>query len=452
MTQWLPLPYGAFGELLRDPGKFLLRSREQFGDVFRFRIGPLPVYFLYHPRHVRRVLYEHQKNYQRGWHYDLLRCEFGANLVVSEGPHWLRQRKLAQAAFSRERLAEYAGAMVEATARMLARWREMATAAERCEIDVGREMMRVTLEIAGRTLFSRDVSDEADDVGSAFRVVSEFLHRILSRRFTTPPIWIPTPSSLRFRRAVRTLNEIVLSLVRQRRADPQDRGDLLSMLIEARDEETGESMTDDQVRSEALTFLIAGHETTATALMWTWYLLASHEEIRRRVREEALTVLGANAAPTMADAARLTFVRMAIEEAMRLYPPIWAVPRQAVRDDEIDGYRIPARSNVLLCQYVTHRHPEVWESPERFDPLRFAPERLAERPKGAYFPFLGGPHQCIGNEFAMLEMQLLVALVLREFDLELVPGQTIRPLGSITLRPDGPVRIVLRPARIPQRV
>jgi cytochrome P450 len=239
------------------------------------------------------------------------------------------------------------------------------------------------------------------------------------------------------------LNEIVLALIRDRRGEGRDHVDLLSILLQARDDETSAVMTDDQLRSEALTFFIAGHETTATALTWTLYLLASHPAIRQKVREEAIAVLG-DRLPTIGDVPRLHLTRMVLEESMRLYPPVWAVARQPVSDDKMDGYRIPARSTVVVCSFVTHRHPAFWEQPDVFDPGRFAPERVAERPKGAYFPFLGGPHQCIGNEFAMLEMRLLVAMVLREFDLELLPGQVIRPVGSLSLRPSGPVRMILR--------
>lgn len=443
ITHWIPLPYGAFREFLREPLDFQLRARERFGDLFRFRIGPLLIHFLYHPDHVRRILHDHQKNYLRGWQYRLLRRLFGDNLVVSEGDYWMRQRRLAQPAFLRQRLAGYAEVMVDATSELLARWREVAAAGK--AVDIAPEMSRVALAIAGRTLFSRDVSDEADAVGKSFSVIGAYLEKRFNRPFTTLPVWMPTPINLGFKRATRTLNAIVLSLIRDRRREGRDHGDLLSMLMEARDEETGEAMSDEQLRSEALTFFLAGHETTTTALTWTWYCLAAQPALREQVPEEALTVLG-DRRPTNADVSRLNLARMVIEEAMRLYPPIWAVPRQAVHDDEISGYRIPARSTVVLCPFVTHRHPDFWENADVFDPDRFAPERAAGRAKGAYFPFLSGPHQCIGNEFAMLEMHLIVAMVLREFDLELLPGQAIQPRGSLVLRPSAPVRAAVRRA------
>ena len=267
IAQWVPLPYGEFRPFLRDPLDFLLRARERFGDVFRFRIGPLLIHFVYHPDHVRRVLHDNPKNYLRGWQYHLLRRLLGDNLVVSEGDSWRRQRRLAQPAFQRQRMAGYADVMVDATSQLVARWYDIASAGK--SIDIAPEMSRLALAIAGRTLFDRDVSHEADAVGGAFAVAGRYLERRLNEPFTSPPAWVPTPANLRFKEAVRTLNEIVLALVRERRHEGRDHGDLLSMLMQARDEETGESMTDDQLRSQALTFLLAGHETTATALTWT---------------------------------------------------------------------------------------------------------------------------------------------------------------------------------------
>jgi cytochrome P450 len=439
-TQWIPLPFGAFGEVLRDPLGFQLRARERFGDVVRFRNGTILVHFLYHPDHVRRVLHDCQKHYLRGWQYRLLRRLFGDNLVVSDGDFWMRQRRLAQPAFHRDRLAKYAEVMVDATGQMLGRWGD--AAAEQA-IDVWREMSRLTLAIAGRALFSQDASQEADAVGREFGIVASYLEQRFNKPLTLP-VWVPTATNRQFKAAKRTLYAIVQEFIRERRREGGDRGDLLSMLMQARDEETGEQMTDEQLCCEALTFLIAGHETTATALAWTWFLLASHAAVRQRVREEIEAVLG-DRPPTAADVPRLRMTRMVIEEAMRLYPPIWALTREAVVEDEVGGYRIPAGSMIVLSPFVTHRHPDFWEKPDVFDPDQFSAERVAQRPKGAYFPFLSGPHQCIGNEFAMLEMCLIVAGVLQKFDLELRPGQAIQPKASLALRPNGPVWVMLKP-------
>ena len=441
VSVWLPQG------ILARPARLSASAREQFGDVFRSRIGPTLVHFLYHPDHVRRVLYDHQKNYPRGWHYRLLRSLLGNGLVASEGDHWRRQRRLAQPAFHRKRLSGYAQVMVDATSRMLGRWEENVGSGN--DLDVGVEMSRLALAIAGLTLFGRDPSQEADVVGGAFGVLARYLEQRFNHPFTSPPAWVPTAGNRRMKDAARTLNHIVLALIQERRREDQDHGDLLSMLMQARDEETGEAMTERDLCSEALTFLVAGHETTSTALTWTWFLLGSHPLIRQRVREEVAHVLG-DRLPTCDDVPHLIATQMVIEESMRLYPPVWAVAREAAREDEIGGYRIPARSTVFLSPFVTHRHPAFWEQPEVFDPDRFTSERMAQRPKGAYFPFLGGPHQCIGNEFAMLEMCLLVAMVLQRFDVELLPDQAILPKAALTLRPSAPVRVVLKRGLPPQ--
>jgi cytochrome P450 len=426
---------------LRDPLGYQLRARERFGDVFRSHIGPTLVHFLYHPDHVRRVLYDHQKNYPRGWHYRLLRSLLGNGLVASEGDYWRRQRRLAQPAFHRQRLSGYAQVMVESASAMLVRWDGVA--AEGSTLDIGAEMSRLTLAIAGLTLFSRDASQEADVVGRAFGVLARYLEHRFNHPFISLPAWVPTASNRRMKDAAQILNGVVLALIRERRREGRHHGDLLSMLMQARDEEAGEAMTEEQVRSEALTFLVAGHETTSTALTWTWFLLGTHSSNRQRVREEVGRVLG-DRLPTIDDVPHLIATRMAIEESMRLCPPVWALAREAAHEDEIGGYRIPARSTIVVSPFVTHRHPAFWEQPELFDPDRFNPERVAQRPKGAYFPFLGGPHQCIGNEFAMLEMCLIVAMVLQRFDTELLPDQAILPKAALTLRPSAPVLVALK--------
>lgn len=425
--------------VLRDPLGYQLRARDRFGDVFRSRIGML-VHFLYHPEHVRHVLYDHQKNYLRGWHYRLLRNLLGDNLVVSEGDHWRRQRRLAQPAFHRQRLCEYANVMVEATRSMLARWD--ALAANGHSVDIGREMSRLTLAIAGLTLFNRDPSAKADIVGRTFGILAAYLEQRFNHPFTSLPAWVPTSANLRMKEAMRSLNGVVLALIRERRRERQDHADLLSMLMQAKDDETGEAMTEQQLCSEALTFLVAGHETTSTALTWTWFHVASDKSIHWKLQDEIGRVLG-DRLPTFEDVPRLTMTRMVIEESMRLCPPVWAVAREAVEDDEIGGHRIPARSTVILSPYVTHRHPQFWEQPEVFDADRFTPDRVAQRVKGAYFPFLGGPHQCIGNEFALLEMCLIVSMVLQRFNVELLPDQVIRPKAGLTLRPSSPIQIAL---------
>lgn len=435
ITHRIPVPYGQWAELLADPLGFQSRAQERFGDIFRFTIGPVVVHFLYHPDHVRRVLYDHQKNYLRGWHFALLRRVFGKNLTVSEGAFWLRQRRLAQPAFNRQRLAEYSKVMVDAASDLVSRWHSLPPDQP---IEARRELSRLTLAITSRTLFDRDASGEANEVGQAFGVLGEYFEYRLDHPISAAPSWVPTATNRRFKNAVSTLNEVVRQIIRERFRDETDHGDLLSMLIAASDEDTGERMTEDQLRAEVINFLLAGYETTATALTWTFYLLASHTAVCQRVRDEIKKVIG-DRLPVASDAAQLPYLRSVIYESLRLYPPVWIVPRQVVKKDEIDGFRIPRRSTVFLCPYITHRHPDFWEEPEVFNPDRFTADRVTQLPKGAYFPFLGGAHQCIGNEFAMLEMQLAIARVLQEFEISVMPDQVIRPKASLGLWPSGPV-------------
>jgi cytochrome P450 len=269
-------------------------------------------------------------------------------------------------------------------------------------------------------------------------VLGQYFDHRFNHALTSPPLWVPTPINRRLKSAVAKLNEVVAGIVQERLRDKSDHGDLLSRFVQACDEETGERMTEDQLRSEVLTFLLAGHETTATALTWIWVLLGSHEPIRQRVRDEVKAVVG-DRLPTAVDAAQLQFTRCVILEAIRLYPPIWIIPRHVVAEDEIAGFRIPKGSTMVLCPYVTHRHPDFWAAPETFDPDRFTPERAAGRPKEAYIPFLSGPHQCIGNEFSILAMQLIIARMIQEFEITLPSDQVVKPKASLGLWPEGPV-------------
>ena len=436
-----PLHLGALRAVTRDPLSFQLQARERFGDIVRIRIGPLVSHFLYHPDHVYRVLVERQKNYLRGWQYRLLQRVFGDNLVAAEGPYWMRQRRLAQPSFHRQRLASYCDSMVRATEELLKCWHSKAKAGD--AVDVGPEISQLAYSIAGRTLLNLDVGNEADAIRTSFVTVAEYLDYRFKNPITALPLSLPSPGNIRFKRAKQTLEDTMTAIIQRRRREGIDQGDLLSMLIQARDEETGEQMTDRQLRTEALTFLIAGHETTARSLLWTIYLLATRPEFRERLRQEAATVFSGRL-PTIDAAAQLDDCRLVIEESLRLYPSVWLIARQAAAEDEIGGFRIPARSDVVLSQFVTHRHPDIWEDPEAFDPDRFTAARSADRPKGAYFPFLLGPHQCIGNEFAMLEMQIIIAMVLQRFDFSLLIDQPIEPRASLTLYPSAPVRIKLR--------
>lgn len=426
VRQLLPLPYGFVLESRRDPLGFLRRSADLYGDVFRTQVGPMVIHLLSHPDHVRHVLQDRHKNYPRSWHYRFTKLVIGNGLVATEGEVWRKQRRLLQGAFQPQRVAEFAPPMVEATSEMLDRWSAGAV------FDAHQEMIRLTLRIVGKTLLGVELGGHADKIGPAVTEALAYLdYRI--NTLLAPPLAVPTPRNLRFRRARRVIDELIFEIIRERRRGPGT-NDMLSMLLSVRGDENGAGMSDQEVRDQVITFIGAGHETTAVSLTWTLYLLTQHPEWEARVREEVESVLSGRR-PMVADLTRLQTVRRVIEESMRLYPPVFGVVRDVVEDDVIGGYHIPASTSVVVSQHVTHRHPEFWEEPDRFDPDRFLSERSAGRPRFAYFPFLGGPHHCIGAEFAMMETTLIVAMILQRFRLRLAPGAVVEQLPLLTQRP-----------------
>jgi cytochrome P450 len=415
--------------LMRAPLPYLEKMFRQYGDVVHLRMLNLHVYAIAHPDGIRHALQDNHRNYTKSADYQILARLLGNGLVTSEGALWLRQRRLMQPMFHRQKIAAFGAMMTECTGEMLERWSGRAQSGE--AFDVVSEMMRLTLHIVGRALLTMDLTSHADQVGRNMTIANESLSEF---NLSTLMPWLPSPRNLRFKRATRELRSLVLNIIADRRRDARDYGDLLSMLLAARDEETGEAMSDEQLRDEVLTLILAGHETTATALSWTWYLISQHPQVERKLRAELDEVLGGRP-PAMADLVNLNYTGMVIDEAMRLYPPVWAIGRAAIEDDEIMGYRVPRGSNVMLSQWMTHRHPKFWENPERFEPERFSAEQAAGRPRYAYFPFSGGPRQCIGNIFALTEANLILAAVAQKYSPRLVPGHRIEPYPLITLRP-----------------
>jgi cytochrome P450 len=415
-------------EFRRDNLAFYTRCAREYGDVVSFRLGPHRVVQLNHPDLVEHVLVTGNRHFNKNF-FALrhLHAVLGNGLITSEGDFWLRQRRLAQPAFRRDQLAVYGDLMVACAERRLAGWRAGDTR------DVHAEMMHLTLEIAARTFFDLDVTGDAADVGAAFEVVQDAFNEQVGSLFV-PPRWLPTPGNLRLRRAIARLGTVIQDLIRQRRADGRDRGDLLSRLLHARDED-GSGMTDRQLRDEAMTLLLAGHETTALALSWTWYLLAQHPEAEERLAAELRAVLGGRP-PTVADLPRLAYAGRVLLESMRLYPPVYAIGREAREGCEVGGYRLPAGTAVLLCQWVLHRDPRFFVDPEKFDPDRWADGLAGRLPRYTYFPFSGGPRVCLGSTFAVQEALLVLATVAQRFHFTLAPGQRITPKPCITLRPE----------------
>jgi len=430
---------------LRDgPHAFLLQIARQYGDVVRYPVGPLAVYLVVHPDGVKRVLQDNAKNYSKDtFQYNLLSSITGRGLLTSDGDFWLRQRRLAQPAFHKQRIAGFSGLMMAYAEAMLARWDGFAARGE--PIDVAAEMMHVALQIVGKALFSIEIGDQADELAQATLVVLDHIVG-RARTFGIVPQWLPTPGNLRYRRALQTLEGAINATIASRRRDSGDpaRADLLAMLMSAREVETGEGttipeaersgMTDRQLRDEMMTLLIAGHETVASALAWVWYLLATDPAAEAKLHAELAAVLGGRA-PEVDDLPDLRYTLAVFEEALRLYPPAWIITRKALADDVIGGYRVPANALVVTSPYVTHRQAAVWPEPEVFDPDRFAEARVAERPRFAFYPFGGGPRLCIGDQFALTEARLIIASVAQRYRLRLVPGHPIAVEPGVTLRP-----------------
>jgi len=445
LRRLVPLPYGWVARSRRDPLGFLCDGLRRYGDVFRFQIGPLVFHQLAHPDHVKHVLLDHAKNYPRSWHYDRAGVVVGAGLVTTEGPAWRRLRRMAQPSFHAQRVAALAGVMTAATDAMRQRWLAYAWTGE--PLDVAAEFVTLTLRIVGRALLGIDLGGEADQIGPAMTTALAYLEYRLANLLSLP-LSVPTPRNLRARRALATLDAIVFAIIARRRSAPEaerDTGDLLAMLLATKDEETGSGLTDRELRDQVLTFIGAGHETTAVALAWTLYLLSQHPEAETRLRAEVAEVLG-DRTPVAGDLPRLAYTRQVIEESLRLYPPVYALIRDVKANDEIGGFSIPARSMVILSPYVTHHHPAVWPDPETFDPDRFTPERCALRPRFAWYPFLGGPHQCIGQELALMEITLVVAMLVQSFRFHLAPGFHVEPQPMLSLRPRGGLSLILQPS------
>ena len=428
-------------QVLRDPLVYFIGLARDHGDVAMARIGPRRVCLLSHPDHVREVLVTQQKNFIKSLSLRRTSALLGQGLLTSDGEPWRTQRRLMQPAFHRERIAGYADTMVAFAARHAGEWRDGA------HVDAHDEMMRLTLAIAGMTLFGAQVEAEAKEIGAALDTAMALFRRV------TLPMYellnhLPLPSSRRLATAKARLDATIYRMIAARRAQVQATGDhgddLLGMLLAARDEESadGAGMTDVQVRDEALTLFLAGHETTANALTWTWILLARHPEVEAALHAEVDAVLGDRAA-TAADLPRLPYARAVLAEAMRLYPPAWVLGREALDDFEVGGYTVPKGAMVFMSQWIVHRDPRWWPDAEAFRPERWTPEMEAALPKLAYFPFGGGPRKCIGEAFAWMEGVLVLATLARRWRVRIPAAGEVRVYPLITLRPYGAVNAVV---------
>ena len=444
---------GSALDIQRDIMGFF-RGGYPYGDVWSFWVprglsGRMLVHVVLRPEYAEHVLKRNAANYEKSAAYRRLGHVVGEGLLTSEGGFWRRQRRLTQPAYHRKRLGMLAGTITETTARMVEeRWRPAAGRGE--AVDVASEMRRLALEIVGRVMLSVDLSGEASEVGWAVNEFLAYANRHV-RGIYSPPPSLPTPANLRFRRASTVMDELVYGIIRERRASGADRGDLISMLLLARDEETGEAMSDRQVRDEVMTTLIAGHETTAAALAWSSWLLATNHETGRRLRREVGEVLHGRAAGLehVGRDGTLRYTGQVFEETLRLYPPGWMMARIAKEEDEIGGYRIPEGSRVAVSPYLIHRNPEVWPAPARFDPERFSPERADGRHRFSHIPFGGGPRGCIGVNLARMEGTLVLATVAQHCELVPAPGARVRAELGVTLRPAPAVPMLPRFSDVP---
>lgn len=431
-------------EFRRNPINFLMKVNRQHGDLVLFYLGPRQLYFINDPDYVRDVLVTNSRNFIKSRGLQLAKRFLGEGLLTSEGEFHRRQRRLSQPAFHRQRINTYADAMVEYGERTRERWQQGET------LDMSQEMMRLTLAIVGKTLFDADVEHEAREISEAINGVMKLFDRITTP-FPELLNRLPLPSNFRFLRAKRRLDETIYRIINERRATGRDHGDLLSMLIAAHDTEgDGSSMTDQQLRDEAMTIFLAGHETTANALTWTWYLLSEHPEVEAKMHEEVDRVLQGRL-PAADDVPQLQYTEMVLAESMRLYPPAWAMGRQAVNDYQIENVTVPAGSIVFMSPFIMHRNERFYPDPFKFDPERWTAELRAARPKFAYFPFGGGTRVCIGEQFAWMEGILLIATLAQHWRMRLAPDQKVEPKPMITLRPKYGMRMMLE-RRMPQKV
>ena len=432
---------GSLFDLTRDRLAFMQRLAE-LGTVARFRMFNQEVYHISEPEAVQHILQDNARNYVKGKLFDPMRSLVGNGLFVSDGDFWLRQRRLMQPAFHQRRLAALVEGMAAETQVSLERWAQAAAAGQ--VINMAEETTALAMRVVTRALFSSGLSGGEKRLADAITVLIDEIAFRFEMPFY-PPLGFPTPRNRHTRAAMRTVDDEVYAIINRRRANPEVKDDLLAMLMEARDEGDGKGMDDRQLRDEVLIMFAAGHETTANAMAWAFYELQRHPDVLAKLRAELAEVLGGRT-PTAADLPRLVYTRMVIDEVLRLYPPVFITNRQALQEDEVCGFHIPAGAVVGVSPYMTQRDPRFWQDPLAFDPQHFAPEQSAGRPRFAYFPFGGGPRQCIGKDFALYEAAVVLAMAAQRFDWQLAPGEEVRPKLRVTFRPNA-VRLVLKERR-----
>ncbi|KZE82206.1 cytochrome P450 [Paenibacillus elgii] len=443
LTTPIPGPKGLplSGNLLafrKDPLAFLMKARQQYGDVAHIRFGPSRhVYLISDPEQIKEVLLTKQSAFRKAKGLQTAKAVVGEGILTSEGEKHMRQRRLMQPSFRKDRIGSYAEAMIDYGEKMLASWKSGETR------DIMDDMMQLTLDIITHTMFGTSITNGVNDISHAIDVGMKYVTHKATSVIDIPESF-PTKSNLEFKQSAATLDKVIFGIIEERRKNPDaSRGDLLSMLLAARDEEDGSGMSDQQVRDEVMTIFLAGHETTANTLSWTWYLLSQNPEAEKAFHEELDQVLDGRR-PTHSDLEKLPYTQHVVSESMRLYPAAWAINREVQQEVEIGGNTYMPGDTLMMSQYVMHRRRDYFEEPERFKPERFAGDLLKKIPAFSYFPFGGGPRVCIGNNFALMEAALLLATIGSRYTLRLTPDHPpVEPEPLVTLRPKGGLRMVV---------
>lgn len=418
-------------EFFKDPLDFSISKAEEMGDFFYSHMLLKKIFFISNPEIIKHILQTNQKNYRKSPAYDQLKLALGNGLVTSEGDFWKKQRRLAQPAFHKKKLETLFNSMVGVCENYISKLKINCQEQERRNISL--EMMTVTADIVLKCLFSSDNENDQQELYRTMSSSQEYIMHCIHKPLSIPWSFI-NGRRRKFFKDLKVFDDVIQEMVEERRKSKELPMDLLTMLLEAKDEETGEGMSDRQLRDEAITIFAAGHETSANALSWTLYLLTQHPSILERLRAEVDRVLG-NRSPSFGDVRALQYTLQVIEEGMRLYPPAWVVGREAIDDDEIKGQKVPRKSIIFMGVYALHRHPDLWENPNDFNPDRFSPEKVKERSRWNYLPFGAGPRMCIGNNFALMEMQLVLALLVRHFDFSIIKEHKVEMQPLVTLKP-----------------
>ena len=428
---------GVANELLKDPLNYFVDLMLEYGDVVEFNIGLTPIVMLNDPNAVKHVLQDKFEDYPKSRFYRPFKPILGRSIFMSAGQTWLSQRRTASPCFGGARFQTMSDRIVAATRRMFDRWDGFEQRGE--PVEIVHEMMRLTLDGVTQALLDMDFMENYEEVHDALTVIlRETEKRVWS--IAPPPDWLALLTRPRYRRAVATIDSVVRGIIDERRTNPRDSDGLLTTLIEAHDSEN--SGDDDLLRDQVVAMIATGHESTACALAWAFYLVTQHPEVRERLYREVDTVLGRRP-PGLSDLQDLEYTGMVFEEAMRLYPPVWTVSRVATSDDTVSGAEIRKGTTVMLSPYAMHRNPEIWPNPEEFVPERFRPAAVSQRHRYSYFPFGGGPRVCLGNRFALMEAKIMMAMVVQRYHLSVLPGQEVVAEPMITLRPRNGIRMQL---------